>query len=811
LRDLELHSIERLKCPAVLEMLASHATSGLGQSLCRSLRPSHHQDDVRSLLEETGEARELLGGHGRIPLGGIHDLTDVLRRAEKGSLLSPDDLLLVADCLRATRALAAFLRKRRERAPRLAGWGDQLVPVKDLEDEIGRCVTENGEVADSASPELSRLRRQIRREEARLRERLEQYISSSETRTYLQEPLVTMRGDRFVLPVKQEHRNRVPGIVHDQSKTGSTLFIEPMAAVELNNELKNLQVQERHEVERLLYQLGDQVGRRATVLAGNQSVLAQLDLIFARGRMAESLQAVHPVVNSRGYVRLKGARHPLLGSAAVPIDLEVGGEFRGLVITGPNTGGKTVTLQTVGLLVLMAEMGLHLPAEEGTEIALFDRVLCDIGDEQSIEQNLSTFSSHMRNVIPIVEESGPGTLVLLDEVGAGTDPMEGAPLAMSVLEDLYNSGCVVVATTHYSQLKAYAYQHKGINNASMEFDADTLEPTYRVIMGLPGRSNALAVSRRLGMPERVLERARGLISSDMARVEELITAMQEEGRALQHQRVLAERETREITQLKERLQREREDLARARRQLQAEAQGEAVRIVDEARKEARDILAAMRSHLRRLRDLSDAAPGPGEKDNDPWDWPARAERARNALGELARRKNEELARVVPDDNEDQSPCRATTHLQEGDYVRISSLGKVGRLLSTPDADDRALVQVGVMKIQVDLNDLTPAQDPEEGRTEVALGRMAREKQESLGPEIHLLGCTVEEALARLDKYLDDAILAGRKSIRVVHGKGTGALRRAVREFLTENPRVVSLRPGDPSEGGEGVTLAVLQQ
>ncbi|NLG78405.1 MAG: endonuclease MutS2 [Firmicutes bacterium] len=789
LRVLEFHKIK--------ERLAAAATNNLGRELALALAPVTDPDEVSARQRETTEARAILASYPSVPLGGISDIRPAVARARVGSTLTPQDLLDVAWTMDASSRLRKFIFGLGEGFETMRGHAARITPQPALVREITRCLDEQGDVVDHASPVLARLRADIRATSSRIRDKLDSLIRSPEASRYLQDPVVTLRGGRFVVPVKQEHRAAVPGIVHDQSSSGLTLFVEPMAVVELNNELASLEAKEREEVERILRYLSGLVRVAHAEIQETVEALGALDFAFAKGRLSLDMDAVEPELNTSGYLEIRRGRHPLLSGHVVPIDVELGGRFRTLVVTGPNTGGKTVSLKTIGLFALMTLAGLHLPAASGTRFAVFQQVFADIGDEQSIEQSLSTFSSHMTHIVKILKEAGPGSLVLLDELGAGTDPAEGASLGIAILEHLHLRGARTVATTHYSELKTFAYEREGVENASCEFDVATLRPTYRLIVGVPGSSCAFEVAARLGLPREIVDSARARLGEDRVRVEHMIAEMERSRRELEEDRERARSER----QMMEKLVRERDEEARRLREARSEilrkARDEAARIVSRARQDVARIIEELKQ---------------GAVDRSAVDDAAR--RAREALKRVA----EETFDVEAEAREE-APAPRTRILRPGEIavgasVYVPKLGSSGRVVSIPRDGEDVEVQVGAMKLFVSPKDLAII-DEEPGKAGppaggVFIAPVAREKAAAVSSELDLRGLTVEEALAEVDKYLDDACLAGLPRARIIHGKGTGALRQAVRDFVRSHPHVRGFEPGGPAEGGDGVTVVAIR-
>jgi MutS2 family protein len=790
-------SLRVLEYPKIIAMLAQMTAFAPGRELAERLQPLTDAAAVEEALDATAEALALLERGGSDLLAGARDVREAVRRAGLGGVLSPAELLDVAATAGAVRRARRALLADPDANPRLARLALRMGSFVAVEEAVAACIGEDGQVLDRASPKLAQLRTRIRTLQARARERLEAALRAAAARNYLQEVLITVRNGRYVVPVKQEHRHDVPGIVHDTSASGATVFVEPMAVVELNNEISAAKAEEEREVARILGELSRRVGEAADGLLESINALAELDLAVAKARLARHMRAERPKMNEDGWISIRAGRHPLLSGPVVPVDVWVGRDFRVLVITGPNTGGKTVTLKTIGLFCLMAQAGLFVPAAPGTELSVFRGVFADIGDEQSIEQNLSTFSAHMANIVEMLKMVDRRCLVLLDELGAGTDPQEGAALAMALLEHLQQVGAVVVATTHHSELKAFVHSRPGMENASMEFDPETLAPTYRLQMGLPGRSNALEIAARLGLPQSILERARGqFLRHENTRVEELLRSLQEAARAAEEERRQAERLRAEAERIKAEWEAKHRELQERRRELLASAQREAKEIVRAARQEAEAIIA----ELRRRQDEA------GVKE------------ARAGLARLAARLAAlEAAEAEPDLAAPPGTAPAVRPLRVGDTVLVKSIRQPGRLHSGPDAQGQWTVIMGNMRLVVPEHDLVPLAE-EKAAPAVAQGAVppsvrldvAAAKRASVSPEVHLRGMTVDEALGALEKYLDDALLAGLDKVRVVHGKGTGALRQAVHGYLRAHPRVKKFYFAEPAAGGHGVTVAELE-
>lgn len=785
--NLQEKSARILEFDKIRQILAGFTASKPGEELALSLQPATVLEEVARAQKETTEARELWQT-SRVPLGGIHDLRAAAEGARRGKVLSPEELLATGATLRAARLLRKSLgEEAEERAPVLSALAAGLTTFPQLEAALTKAIGPDGEVRDEASPVLRSLRRQAQTLQNSIRERLDALTRSGEAQKYLQEALVTIRNGRYVLPVKQEFRQYIPGIVHDQSASGATLFIEPMAVVELNNKLRRVEAEIKEEIERILTELSRQVGEAAAGILANQEILARLDLAFAKARYSLSIGGAEPVLNTRGFIRLLQARHPLLEGEVVPIDLELGGDFHVLIITGPNTGGKTVSLKTTGLLTLMAQAGLHIPASSGSEMAVFTGIYSDIGDEQSIEQSLSTFSSHMSNIVPIMEAAqDQNSLVLLDELGAGTDPAEGAALATAILKTLHSRGVRTVATTHYSELKIFAYNTPGVENASVDFDPRTLRPTYRLLTGVPGQSNAFVIAARLGLEKAIIEEAQQLVAPGTRNLEELLGQIAEEKRELEAER---EKTARLRLALEKKEKEYTEKLGRF--------EGERASLLREAREEARNLIRETRREMENLlRRLREAAPED------------QSEIANEARRQLAGRLAE-----IPEEAGLFVGGGSPGEILPGKTVRLPHLEQEGVVLEVKNGQAQVQVEGG-LRVWVPCAGLAEvSRAPErQGRGEKGgIKRSAVSKSATISSRLDLRGMNVEEALETVDKYLDEAFLAGLPSAVLIHGKGTGALRSAVTQFLSEHPQVKSYRLGGIGEGGLGVTVVELKK
>ncbi|HBC92205.1 MAG TPA: endonuclease MutS2 [Pelotomaculum sp.] len=784
---MERKTLQRLEYQKILEQLASFTGSPLSRELVMELEPV---DDLAAILgwqAETSEGRELLRLDPTAEIGGWKDIRVQLKRAGSGAVLEPGELLAVADTLSAGRAIKAFLQEKQERYPILSRLAAALASLPELEKQIKKAILPGGEVADAASAELAQVRRKIMNHQLQIKEHLEHVIRSPNYQKYLQDPIVTVREGRYVVPVKIEYRTQVPGIVHDQSASGATLFIEPMAVVDKNNELRRLLLMEKQEVARILAELSDGVSRQADSISISLATLGDFDFILAKARYSRKLDAWAPELQGEAYMDIRQGRHPLLKDEAVPVNLRLGEDFDTLVITGPNTGGKTVALKTAGLLVLMAQSGLHIPAGDGSRLGIFRQVFVDIGDEQSIEQSLSTFSSHMTNIVDIVRRAGRDSLVILDELGAGTDPTEGAALAQSILEKLHASGARTIATTHASELKNFAYTRERVENASVEFDAVTLKPTYRLLIGKPGRSNAFEIASRLGLPDELVKRAREFLTVEQVRIDELMRNLERTQQEAEAEREKALRLSEEARLLKEKCERAENELNQKKEQILSKTGEEARNLVREARQEAE-------AAIRELKNKMAAEAGHARE--------SAIQEARARLKKIQDR----VSRVSP---EKAAVGEAPRHLRPGEEVYLPKFNQKGYVLSLPGPNGEVQVQVGIMKVNVPLKDLRRAEKPEPQKGQNKVGGVLLDKAREISSELDLRGLYADEALLLVEKYLDDAYLAGLSKVCLIHGKGTGSLRTAIHRELNGHRRVKSLRLGEQGEGGYGVTVVEL--
>ena len=783
-------SLQTLELPAVLALLAAQAVSETARAQAMALRPSGDRAVVATRLGETSAAASMMVVKGSPSFSGVKDVRAALQRADMGGALNTRELLDIAGVLQAARCVRSYGTGERQDKTSIDYLFSALQANRFLEEKIFTSITGEDEIADSASSELASIRRLIRAASARVHDALQKIISSPSYAKALQEPIITMRSERYVVPVKAEHKGAVPGLVHDVSASGATLFIEPMAAVKANNELRELRAREKTEIERILAELSAECAAHREDISSDFDVLVRLDLIFAKAKLAYQLDAIAPELTDK-QLQLRRARHPLLPKdTAVPIDVSLGGEFDTLVITGPNTGGKTVTLKTIGLLCLMAQCGLHIPAAEGSCVPIFDKVLADIGDEQSIEQSLSTFSAHMVNIVNVLKECGDGSLLLFDELGAGTDPVEGAALAVSILESARARGCVIAATTHYAELKVYATNTPGVMNASCEFDVDTLRPTYRLLLGIPGKSNAFAISRRLGLPEEIIEDAGGRVGMTSAKLEETIEKLEKTRQILDRERTESARQLRQAEE-------ERKKAA----QLRAELEIRLEKSEQKARREAERILSDARTVAESTFRELDAMRSAQNEENDH-------QRINAARAEIRRKLNEtqdSLRRDEPAPEEKKS-ARA---VRVGDVVQIRSMGVKATVLAV--SSDRMLtLQAGILRVTVREDEVLLLENEKPAVTVRTESRSTTLRQSAVSSELDIRGMETIEAIPVVERYIDSAVQSRLESVTIIHGKGTGALRAAVQQSLRRNKQVKSFRLGRYGEGETGVTVVELK-
>ncbi len=789
--DLFEKSIQTLELPRVLELLAAQAATEEGKDRCRALRPFTDPNEVQRLQKETSAACAMIVLKGTPPLSGVRPVAASLQRADMGGALNTRELLDIAALLRCARSAKEYAAGEGGAKTSIDHLFNSLQANRYLEDRISGSILSEEEIADAASPELADIRRHIRASASKVRDILQKLISSSQAK-YLQESIITMRSGRYVVPVKSECKNEIPGLVHDVSGSGGTFFIEPMAVVKTNNELRELQSREEKEIERILRELSAECAAHKEDIAQDYDLLILIDCIFARARLSDKLRCTEPKLAKQG-LTLRKARHPLLDpKKAVANDLYLGENFDTLVITGPNTGGKTVTLKTIGLLTLMAQCGLHIPADDGSAVVVFDHVLSDIGDEQSIAQSLSTFSSHMVNIVGILAQCGSGTLILFDELGAGTDPVEGAALAAAIIESARERGALVCATTHYAELKVYAMTTKGVENASCEFDVETLAPTYRLLIGVPGKSNAFAISRRLGLPQEIIDKAAARIDAENIRFEDVLTQLDRQRQQMEKEKDEARRLRREMEESAKTAREYREKLEKEKAKAVEKAQAEARAIIQEARDTADRVFAELNEMRRRQEKEADWL----EQNQRRSDLRRQLNEAEDALG-----SREELPTPPP-----------TRPAKAGDTVELVKMGTRASVISV-NKDGSLQLQAGILKITAKQEEVRVVEDADGGKKQaVQIAQRAEHKLRALGasPEVDLRGMMTDEALLVLDRFLDSAVMGRLDTVTVIHGKGTGAVRKAVRDHLKRSKYVKSFRPGRFGEGEDGVTVVELR-
>lgn len=782
-------ALKTLEYYKIREEVAKYCTSSIGKSHIDKLVPSVDYAEVTKLLEEMDEGLSVLRLRGNVPMGGITDIRPHAKRAQIGGMLSPMELMETASTIRASKILRQFIENVGETEdvdiPHFLEKKEAIPILTALEHEINDCIDENGTVLDSASSTLRSIRQQLRIQVGRVREKLESYTRGANASKMLSDSIVTIRNDRYVIPVKSEYRSHYGGIIHDQSSSGQTLFIEPSAVVQLNNDIRGLKVKEQEEIERILIKLTSEVGVIGHEIFQLVNILGEIDVILAKAKYGQAEKCTTPQINNEGYIRLVKARHPLISmDAAVTNTIEFGKEITAIVITGPNTGGKTVTLKTVGLCTLMAQSGIPIPTLDGSEIALFESVFADIGDEQSIEQSLSTFSSHMVNIVDILKKYDENSLILFDELGAGTDPQEGAALAISILDAVHGTGARVMATTHYPELKAYGYNRPGVANASVEFDVETLSPTYKLLIGVPGRSNAFEISERLGLPGNIISQAQSFTGTDRGEVNSMIASLEESRRQAEKDAEETEVKLEEARQIKEELEHKLAQLEQKKDQLEQKAKEKAKKIIDEARREADDIITDLRkmqanTHLLvREHELIDAK-----------------KRLEDALPKNpVLKKQKKLNELVKE-------------MKSGDEVKVLSFGQKGTLLEKLSKSEWS-VQIGMLKMKLEEADLEYMK-PEKQKQTVSVNAV-RGRDSHVKLELDLRGERYEDAIIRTEKYLDDAILSNYPRVSIIHGKGTGVLRQAIQQYLKNHSRVKNYRFGEAGEGGYGVTVVELK-
>ena len=786
-------NLETLEYFKIIDLLKERAVSQMGKERAAALIPMTNLQKIEYAQQETTEAATLILRKGSLPLGGIKDIRFSVERALVGGMLTIEELLHVGDFLYVCNKIKDYGHQdeRYEQCEILTPLFDGVSTVDSLENEIKRCILNHQELSDAASPALANIRRNIRTSNDRIRDHLNKIIHSSEYKNMLQEAIITIRNDRYCVPVKAEYRGSFMGMIHDQSASGATLFMEPASVVSLNNKIKELIFEEQKEIERVLLKLSGMVAAQAEILTAGSEMLTRLDFIFAKGELSLSMRASCPVFNEKGYIDIKKGRHPLLpDGSVVPTDIYLGKDFTTLLITGPNTGGKTVSLKTIGLLTCMGQAGLHIPAFDNSELAVFNQVFADIGDEQSIEQSLSTFSAHMGNIVKILEQVCDNSLVLLDELGAGTDPTEGAALAIAVLQYLHDRQIRAVVTTHYSELKVYALGTEGVENASCEFDVETLRPTYKLLIGIPGKSNAFAISRRLGLPEHIINHAKSVLSQEDIRFEDMITDLEISKKTVIIEKERAEEYRREAEVLRKSFETQQEKLKNQREKIIQSAKEEALQLVRNAKEQADEMY---KSFQKQLRDTT------GHRE---------IEASRQAMRGLVSDMEQEAAKLAGA----QKVLRALPKdLKKGDKVFVHSLNQGGTVMETPDGGE-VMVQAGIMKIKVKIENLSLDETPEAKplANKAQSHSVKSGKSQHIKPEIDLRGLMVHEGREKVEKYLDDAYLASLSQVTIIHGKGTGTLRSAIHNQLKKHPYVKKFRLGEYGEGEDGVTIVELK-
>lgn len=793
-RIMNKKTLAKLEYNKIIEQLIEHASSFSGKELCRRLKPMTDISAIRSAQDETAAAFTRIVKKGRPSFSGCNPVNDSIRRLEIGGVLGSGELLRICKLLETAGHARAYGRHDNadEMEDCLDGYFEQLNPVTILVNEIRRCIIDEDEISDDASPGLKHVRRAMNQINDKVHATLSNMVNGS-LRTYLQDPIITMRGDRYCIPVKAEYRSQVSGMIHDQSATGSTLFIEPMAVVKLNNDLKELYGQEQEEIQKVLARLSADAAEYTTEIHTCYTILRQLDFIFAKGALALDMNASQPIFNTEGRIHIREGRHPLLDKKnVVPITLTLGDTFDLLIVTGPNTGGKTVSLKTVGLFTLMGQAGLHIPALDRSELAVFHDVYADIGDEQSIEQSLSTFSSHMTNIVSFLKQVDEHSLVLFDELGAGTDPTEGAALATSILNHLHSRGIRTMATTHYSELKVYALSTPGVENASCEFDVETLRPTYRLLIGIPGKSNAFAIASRLGIPDYIIEDAKTHLTEQDESFEDILTNLETSRKTLDKERETIAAYKREIERLKMETSQKQEKLEAQRDRILREANEKAHAILEDAKETADET-------MRNFHKFGKANISAAEMEKE-------RERLRKKMAKTR-------SGMTPEPAKPKKQYKPSD-FKLGESVKVLSMNLTGSVVSLPDAKGNLDVQMGILRSKVNISDLEIIDEKpnylQKTAKRTGKGKIKMNKSLTVATEINLLGKTVDEAVAELDKYLDDASLAHLSSVRIVHGKGTGALRQGIHKYLKRQKHVKSFRLGAFGEGDAGVTIAELR-
>lgn len=788
-------ALKTLEYTKIRDMLTAKALSPMGKEMCAELEPICDIAEITQKQKETTEAVNMALKKGRLPLGGIKDIRRQLERALAGGTLAIDELMAVGEFLYVCRKVKNYSKQENKADvfPVLEKYFELVKPINSVENEITRCILNEQEISDDASSGLRAVRREIRNANGSIRDKLNTIIYSAAYKTMLQDTVITIRNDRYCVPVRAEYQSSFPGMVHDRSNTGSTVFMEPTAVIQLNNKIKELQSREKEEIEKILAELTSLVAENADIIEADMNVIAYLDFVFAKAELSLKMNGSEPNFNTNGIIDIRKGRHPLLDeNNVVPIDINLGRTFNTLLITGPNTGGKTVALKTLGLFTLMGQAGLHIPAFDSSELAVFDEVFADIGDEQSIEQSLSTFSAHMTNIVRILDNVTPNSLVLFDELGAGTDPTEGAALAMAIIQLLHKMNVRTAVTTHYSELKVYALSTEGVENACCEFNVETLRPTYKLLIGIPGKSNAFAISKKLGLPDYVIDSAKNFISSENVKFEDVITDLEISKKSVIYEQERAEQYRKEAERLKNEVEAQRTKINEQKEKILADAREKAREVYQQAKEESDRIIKELNKAAREKANQNKLNEKRSELKTKVSDM--------DELIEKSRRKK--VAAVKPIKN-----------LKAGDNVYVVSFDRTGVAMSAPDSNGEVMVQCGNMKIKVPLSELTYYEAPKETKknsSKNVSSKVRAGKSQFIATEIDCRGQNVEEGLGNIDKYLDDAYLAGLTTVTIIHGKGTGVLRAAVQKYLRTNPHVKSFRPGVFGEGEMGVTVVELK-
>ena len=788
-------SLRVLEFNKVIDLLKNKASSSLGLKYIEKLTPSSNFEDVKYMLEETSETQSILLKMGSVGLQGIHDIEDKAKRANIGASLDQGSLILIADTLRVARNLKNKLSSSNDENfnyPIIQSLSNSLYSYRDIEDAIYNAIISDVEISDNASSTLRDIRRRIVQKNQSIRSKLNAIISSTTYQKYLQDTIISVRGDRFVVPVKAEYRSQISGIVHDQSSSGATLFIEPMSIVDMNNELRQLRLKEKEEIDRILKELSSMVGEISEELISNQEILGRLDFAFAKGKLSIQMKGVEPKLNEDKYINIKNGRHPLLDKdKVVPNSINLGRDFHTLLITGPNTGGKTVTIKTLGLLSLMTQSGLHIPADYGSSMCVYDNIFADIGDEQSIEQSLSTFSSHMTNIVSILKDVTEDSLVIFDELGAGTDPIEGAALAIAILEDVHMAGAKCIATTHYTEIKNYALTTEGVENAAVEFDLETLSPTYRLLLGVPGKSNAFEISTKLGLSSHVINRAKEFIDSDNIAIEDVLQNVEKNRIKSEEEKREAERLKLEIERLKNDYEERLKRFTEKRDKMMERAKAEALKITRQAKEDVDNVI----KELRKLEQ-------------------ERASKEKNQkIEQLKKEITNSMGSLQPTIKSMIEPKVASKEIKDlkpGEEVKIITLNQQGSVVSVDNNKKEAVVQIGIMKMTLPFKSLQRAKKDPKTTVTKQTRKIIKSKSGNIKSEVDLRGLNLEEAIMEVEKYLDDAYVAGLENVTVIHGIGTGVLKSGLQDILKKNKHVKSQRAGEYGEGGAGVTIVTLK-